>query len=213
MKEKLKISTLCYVYTVWKLQNFTPTVFSQIFRQINVLLKDFTVNQFDEKKFAWQWFFRFSTLWLLNLDYFSGKHVVSFTNLRNFTFSTHIFYVKHDINAKDFIKAKVNVICIAVLKNLCVTVFHDCLILLFQDIGEYLQKVGHEFGVTTGRKRRCGWLDIPLLKYTSMVNGYSAVALTKLDILDDMDEIQIGVTYKKHGEPMEHFPSCEQVST
>ena len=44
-----------------------------------------------------------------------------------------------------------------------------------------------------------------------MVNGYSAVALTKLDILDDMDEIQIGVTYKKHGEPMEHFPSCEQV--
>ena len=45
-----------------------------------------------------------------------------------------------------------------------------------------------------------------------MVNGYSAVALTKLDILDDMDEIQIGVTYKKHGEPMEHFPSCEQVS-
>ena len=80
-----------------------------------------------------------------------------------------------------------------------------------QDIGEYLQKVGHEFGVTTGRKRRCGWLDIPLLKYTSMVNGYSAIALTKLDILDDMDEIQIGVTYKKHGEPMEHFPSCEQV--
>ena len=102
---------------------------------------------------------------------------------------------------------------IVILKNLCITVFHDCLILLFQDIGEYLQKVGHEFGVTTGRKRRCGWLDIPLLKYTSMVNGYSAVALTKLDILDDMDEIQIGVTYKKHGEPMEHFPSCEQVST
>ena len=100
----------------------------------------------------------------------------------------------------------------ALWKNLCVTVFHDCLIWFFQDIGEYLQKVGHEFGVTTGRKRRCGWLDIPLLKYTSMVNGYSAVALTKLDILDDMDEIQIGVTYKKHGEPMEHFPSCEQVS-
>ena len=60
MKEKLKISTLCYVYTVWKLQNFTPTVFSQIFRQINVLLKDFTVNQFDEKKIAW--ISRFSTL-------------------------------------------------------------------------------------------------------------------------------------------------------
>merc|ERR1712141_401463 len=78
------------------------------------------------------------------------------------------------------------------------------------DIGEYLQKTGHEVGVTTGRKRRCGWLDIPLLKYTSMVNGYSAIALTKLDILDDLDEIQIGITYKKNETPMEHFPSCEQ---
>ena len=55
-------------------------------------------------------------------------------------------------------------------------------------------------------------LDIPLLKYTSMVNGYSAIALTKLDILDDLDEIQIGITYKKNETPMEHFPSCEQVS-
>ena len=46
-----------------------------------------------------------------------------------------------------------------------------------------------------------------------MVNGYSAIALTKLDILDDLDEIQIGITYKKNETPMEHFPSCEQVST
>ena len=45
-----------------------------------------------------------------------------------------------------------------------------------------------------------------------MVNGYSALALTKLDILDDLDQIQVGVTYKKNEEPMEHFPSCEQVS-
>ena len=48
--------------TVWKLRNFTATVSSQIFRQINVLLKDFTVNQFDEKKFVCQWISRFSTL-------------------------------------------------------------------------------------------------------------------------------------------------------
>ena len=75
-----------------------------------------------------------------------------------------------------------------------------------------MQEKGHEFGVTTGRRRRCGWLDIPLLKYTSMVNGYSDVALTKLDILDELDEIQIGVTYVKDGTPLEHFPSCEQVS-
>jgi len=80
-----------------------------------------------------------------------------------------------------------------------------------QEIGEFLQQTGHEFGVTTGRKRRCGWLDIPLLKYTSMVNGYSSVALTKLDVLDDMDEIKIGVSYVKDGVILEHFPSCEQV--
>ena len=45
-----------------------------------------------------------------------------------------------------------------------------------------------------------------------MVNGYSAIALTKLDILDDLDEIQVGINYKKHEKSMEHFPSCEQVS-
>ena len=65
--------------------------------------------------------------------------------------------------------------------------------------------------MTTGRKRRCGWLDIPLLKYTSMVNGYTSVALTKLDILDEMEEIKVGVTYVKNGSALEHFPSCEQV--
>jgi len=78
------------------------------------------------------------------------------------------------------------------------------------DIGEYLQTTGHEFGVTTGRKRRCGWLDIPLLQYTLMVNGYTAVALTKLDILDDLEEIQIGFKYLKNGQTMDYFPSCEQ---
>ena len=55
--------------------------------------------------------------------------------------------------------------------------------LFFQEIGEFLQTEGHEWGVTTGRKRRCGWLDIALLKYTSMVNGYTSLAVTKLDIL------------------------------
>jgi len=83
------------------------------------------------------------------------------------------------------------------------------------DIGETLQRVGHEVGVTTGRPRRCGWLDIPLLKYTSMVNGYTAVAVTKLDILDDFDEIKIGVKYvtqSSEGEAVEvsHFPSSIQ---
>lgn len=78
------------------------------------------------------------------------------------------------------------------------------------EIGEFLQKTGHEYGVTTGRPRRCGWLDIPLLKYTSTVNGYSGIALTKLDILDSMDEIKIGVGYLKNGKELSHFPSSIQ---
>jgi len=78
------------------------------------------------------------------------------------------------------------------------------------EVGEFLQSKGHEWGVTTGRKRRCGWLDIPLLKYTSMVNGYTSLALTKLDILDEMEEIKVGVTYIKNDSALEHFPSCEQ---
>ena len=54
-------------------------------------------------------------------------------------------------------------------------------------MGSLLQKRGGEFGVTTGRPRRCGWLDLVLLKHTTMVNGFSAIALTKLDILDVFD--------------------------
>ena len=78
-------------------------------------------------------------------------------------------------------------------------------------VGEYLQSTGCEIGVTTGRKRRCGWLDIPLLKWTDTLNNYTALALTKLDILDGLDEIKIGVAYKKNGTVMDHFPSSEQV--
>jgi len=75
------------------------------------------------------------------------------------------------------------------------------------DIGEFLRKEGHEFGVTTGRPRRCGWFDLPAMKYTAMVNGYTALAMTKLDILDKLDEIKIGVSYMKNGLKMEHYPS------
>lgn len=75
------------------------------------------------------------------------------------------------------------------------------------DIGEFLRKEGHEFGVTTGRPRRCGWFDLPAMKYTAMVNGYTALAMTKLDILDKMDEIKIGVSYMKDGVRMESYPS------
>jgi len=80
---------------------------------------------------------------------------------------------------------------------------------LLDDTGAFLQKEGHEFGVTTGRPRRCGWLDIPLLRYTNTVNGYTAVALTKLDILDKLEEIKIGVDYVKNGKKLDFYPSSE----
>ena len=78
---------------------------------------------------------------------------------------------------------------------------------LSDDLGKFLQTEGAEFGVTTGRPRRCGWLDIPLLRFTSQINGYTAVALTKTDILDKLDEIKIGVNYRKNGVVMDHYPS------
>ena len=53
--------------------------------------------------------------------------------------------------------------------------------------------------MTTGRKRRCGWLDIPVVQYGHMINNYQSINLTKLDILDDLDEVKIGVAYKING--------------
>ncbi|XP_047096819.1 adenylosuccinate synthetase isoform X1 [Schistocerca piceifrons] len=73
--------------------------------------------------------------------------------------------------------------------------------------GELLQERGSEVGVTTKRKRRCGWLDLPLLRYTTLVNGYSLICVTKLDILDTLPEIKIAVAYKKKGKELNYFPS------
>lgn len=75
------------------------------------------------------------------------------------------------------------------------------------EVGELLQERGHEFGVTTKRKRRCGWLDIPVLIHSNRINGYSAIALTKLDILDVLDEVKIGVSYKLDGKVLTAFPA------
>lgn len=74
-------------------------------------------------------------------------------------------------------------------------------------IGELLQTRGHEVGVTTGRKRRCGWLDLVILRYAHMINGFTAIALTKLDIFDVLDELKVGVAYKINGKRIHHFPS------
>jgi adenylosuccinate synthase len=77
---------------------------------------------------------------------------------------------------------------------------------LLDNIGEQLQTVGHEYGTTTGRKRRCGWLDIVVLKYSHMINDYTSINLTKLDVLDSLDEIKIGVGYRYQGKLLESFP-------
>lgn len=76
-----------------------------------------------------------------------------------------------------------------------------------QDIGKCLQERGAEIGVTTRRKRRCGWLDVFLLQYTNIVNGYTALCLTKLDILDIFADIKLAIAYKLNGKRIECFPS------
>ncbi|XP_020643495.2 adenylosuccinate synthetase isozyme 2 isoform X2 [Pogona vitticeps] len=79
------------------------------------------------------------------------------------------------------------------------------------EIGELLQTRGKEVGVTTGRKRRCGWLDLVLLRYAHMINGFTALALTKLDILDVFPEIKVGIAYKIDDEIIPHFPANQEV--
>ncbi|CAB59683.1 Adenylosuccinate synthetase [Schizosaccharomyces pombe] len=75
------------------------------------------------------------------------------------------------------------------------------------EIGDHLQSVGREVGVTTGRKRRCGWLDLVVVKYSTMINGYTSLNLTKLDILDALDEIKVAVAYIINGKRIETFPA------
>lgn len=78
---------------------------------------------------------------------------------------------------------------------------------LNDSIGEALRKKGHEFGTTTGRPRRCGWLDLPIVQYTSRINGYDSINITKLDVLDEMETIKVGVYYTKDGTRISHYPS------
>lgn len=74
--------------------------------------------------------------------------------------------------------------------------------------GDLLRFAGQEFGTTTGRPRRCGWLDIVALKYSCQINGFSSLNLTKLDVLSDLPEIWLGVSYKHiNGTPIKSFPA------
>ncbi len=70
---------------------------------------------------------------------------------------------------------------------------------LFSELGESIQKKGNEFGATTGRKRRCGWLDLPLLKYAVKSSNLTSIALTKLDVLCDIEGLKICTKYKYEG--------------
>jgi adenylosuccinate synthase len=79
---------------------------------------------------------------------------------------------------------------------------------LLDERGEFLRKRGHEFGTVTGRPRRCGWFDAVAARYAVRLNGSRAVALTKLDVLDTLDEIPVCVGYRHRGELLNEFPSC-----
>ncbi|ODV97008.1 hypothetical protein PACTADRAFT_79435 [Pachysolen tannophilus NRRL Y-2460] len=74
------------------------------------------------------------------------------------------------------------------------------------EVGEKLQDLGAEFGVTTGRKRRCGWLDLVVLKYSTFINGYTSLNITKLDVLDTFKEIKVAISYSYKGEKLSSFP-------
>jgi len=72
------------------------------------------------------------------------------------------------------------------------------------EVGDLMCSVGHEYGTTTGRRRRCGWLDIPLLQYSNLINGYSSINITKLDVLDSIETLKIGVAYELDGRVLEY---------
>jgi adenylosuccinate synthase len=80
---------------------------------------------------------------------------------------------------------------------------------LNDEIGQFLGEKGHEFGTVTGRKRRCGWFDAALVRQSVATNGITGIALTKLDVLDGLDELKICVGYKLDGQEIDHLPASQ----
>ena len=78
------------------------------------------------------------------------------------------------------------------------------------EIGEHIGRTGREFGTVTGRKRRCGWFDAVLVRQAIKTSGIHGIALTKLDVLDGIAEIKVGVGYMLDGKRIEHFPAAEE---
>jgi adenylosuccinate synthase len=77
---------------------------------------------------------------------------------------------------------------------------------LFDEVGEFIGKVGNEFGATTGRKRRCGWIDIPALKYAIAINGVTKLMMMKADVLSNLENIQVCTHYEYNGELIDYLP-------
>ncbi len=78
------------------------------------------------------------------------------------------------------------------------------------ETGENLRKIGREFGAVTGRPRRCGWFDVPLLRYTAMINGFDSLVITKLDVLDGLAEIPVCVRYRLCGAETDEIPATNK---
>jgi adenylosuccinate synthase len=77
---------------------------------------------------------------------------------------------------------------------------------LLDETGEQLRKTGHEFGSTTGRPRRCGWIDLVALQFACMINGVTQIIMTKADILDELEELKVCNSYKINGKAIDYVP-------
>ena len=77
---------------------------------------------------------------------------------------------------------------------------------LSDDVGTKMRDIGHEYGATTGRERRCGWLDLPALKYSIMINGVTELCMMKADVLDSFDDIYVCTNYQIGEEKFNYFP-------
>ncbi|KAL7921734.1 Adenylosuccinate synthetase [Trichoderma austrokoningii] len=75
------------------------------------------------------------------------------------------------------------------------------------EVGTKLQEIGHEWGTSTGRRRRCGWLDLVIVRYSNSVNYYDSINLTKLDVLDTFETIKVAVAYKLDGKELASYPA------
>ena len=81
---------------------------------------------------------------------------------------------------------------------------------LFDENGKILSERGHEYGATTGRERRCGWLDLVALKRSIVINGFTGICLTKIDVLDTFKEIKVCIDYKNNKPIYKTYEGWEQ---